>query len=105
MPPARTGRARAAAGPSPSLCTAGETRTLNRWFWRPVLYQLSYRRMPLVSSGIRRLSAGARRPPPVAAEGRSPEVLTVLAFDEHRQLSSLPIRRVRNARRADLRKL
>ena len=25
--------------------TGGETRTPNQWFWRPLLYQLSYTRM------------------------------------------------------------
>ena len=27
-----------------SQCTGGGTRTLDTWFWRPVLYQLSYAR-------------------------------------------------------------
>ena len=26
------------------VCTGGETRTPNQWFWRPLLYQLSYTR-------------------------------------------------------------
>ena len=25
-----------------ALCTEGEARTPDTWFWRPVLYQLSY---------------------------------------------------------------
>ena len=28
-----------------SACTGGETRTPDTWFWRPVLYQLSYTRV------------------------------------------------------------
>ena len=28
-----------------NLCTGGETRTPSPWFWRPVLYQLSYARV------------------------------------------------------------
>src|SRR5262245_22867529 len=53
------------AGPLPPVSGAGRpsvqsrsgaTRTLNRWFWRPVLYQLSY-----APSG-RRLSALRRQP-------------------------------------------
>src|SRR5437773_6997677 len=75
MPPARTGRARAAAGPSPSLCTAGGTRSLNRWFWRPVLCQLSYCRTTR-DAGVSRL-----------------------------QLSGLPMRRVLAAPRTELRQL
>ena len=27
------------------VCTGGETRTPNQWFWRPLLYQLSYTRV------------------------------------------------------------
>ena len=27
------------------LCTGGATRTPDTWFWRPVLYQLSYTRI------------------------------------------------------------
>ena len=26
-------------------CTGGETRTPSQWFWRPLLYQLSYTRL------------------------------------------------------------
>ncbi len=26
------------------VCTGGETRTPSQWFWRPLLYQLSYTR-------------------------------------------------------------
>jgi hypothetical protein len=28
-----------------SSCTGGEARTPDTWFWRPVLYQLSYSRV------------------------------------------------------------
>ena len=28
-----------------SVCTGGRTRTLSQWFWRPLLYQLSYTRL------------------------------------------------------------
>ncbi len=28
-----------------ALCTEGEARTPDTWFWRPVLYQLSYFRI------------------------------------------------------------
>src|ERR1039458_2812777 len=33
-----------ATSPSSQTGTAGGTRTPNQWFWRPLLYQLSYRR-------------------------------------------------------------
>lgn len=34
-------------------CTGGETRTRNPWFWRPVLYQLSYTRLLIrIDKGI-----------------------------------------------------
>src|SRR5690606_10202181 len=33
-------------GPTPLFyCTGGEARTPDTWFWRPVLYQLSYTRL------------------------------------------------------------
>src|SRR5438477_8319241 len=86
-------------------CTAGETRTLNRWFWRPVLYQLSYRRIRLETSRIRRMSAEARIPPPGKGEGRSPEQLPVPRLIERCQLSRLPVCGVLPATRAELRKL
>ncbi len=36
------------------LCTGGETRTPNQWFWRPLLCQLSYTRKPFkVKKGTR----------------------------------------------------
>ena len=31
------------------ICTGGETRTPDTWFWRPVLYQLSYTRILTVN--------------------------------------------------------
>jgi hypothetical protein len=31
-----------------SFCTGGETRTPSQWFWRPLLYQLSYTRRPII---------------------------------------------------------
>src|SRR4051812_22594673 len=34
----------------PSQSRGGATRTLNRWFWRPVLYQLSYTPVCLVGN-------------------------------------------------------
>ena len=34
------------------VCTPERTRTSNTWFWRPVLYQLSYRRVFEVGVGI-----------------------------------------------------
>ena len=30
-----------------NICTEGEARTPDTWFWRPVLYQLSYSRKML----------------------------------------------------------
>src|SRR5919201_97142 len=76
MTPARTERARCWLRERPSgwSCTAGETRTLNHWFWRPVLCQLSYRRM----AAPKGLPYGGPRakpevPPPAKAEARSAE--------------------------------
>ncbi len=34
------------------FCTGGETRTPDTWFWRPVLYQLSYTRVSFASANI-----------------------------------------------------
>ena len=36
----------------PSESRGGATRTLNRWFWRPVLYQLSYTPVGAIHSSL-----------------------------------------------------
>ncbi len=41
----RTGQASRLTGLFPFFSTGGETRTPDTWFWRPVLYQLSYTRI------------------------------------------------------------
>ena len=35
-----------------AFCTGGETRTPSQWFWRPLLYQLSYTRVLRAKKGI-----------------------------------------------------
>ncbi len=35
-----------------SFCTGGATRTPDTWFWRPVLYQLSYTRIRFACANI-----------------------------------------------------
>ena len=34
------------------ICTPGWARTTDNWFWRPVLYQLNYRRVFEVGTGF-----------------------------------------------------
>ncbi len=38
-------------------CTGGATRTPDTWFWRPVLYQLSYTRIPELNTPFALASA------------------------------------------------
>lgn len=37
---------------SDRMCTGREARTPDTWFWRPVLYQLSYTRIRFASANI-----------------------------------------------------
>lgn len=39
------------------FCTGGEARTPDTWFWRPVLYQLSYTRRPLTKNTNKPISS------------------------------------------------
>src|SRR4051812_19650681 len=74
------------------LCTAGETRTLNHWFWRPGLCQLSYRRIrrhQLSSLTVRRVLPAAR------AELRHLESIGIVLAILRRRIGARPAGRAR----------
>ncbi len=39
---------------SSSVCTGSTTRTHDTWFWRPVLYQLSYARFSKADANVKK---------------------------------------------------